>query len=82
MPVWPAHAPAADQATQVEFENEIVGGAIPPNYVPACEKGFREAANSGALIGFPVEVGAPSRRLAALLGTAMVLPQRTVPAGI
>ena len=41
---------------QVEFENNIVGTAIPAGYIPACEKGFREACNSGALIGFPVEV--------------------------
>jgi len=40
----------------VEFENNIVGTAIPAGYIPACEKGFREACNSGALIGFPVEV--------------------------
>jgi translation elongation factor EF-G len=42
--------------TNVEFANEIVGSAIPSNYIPAVEKGFREAANSGGLIGFPVEV--------------------------
>jgi elongation factor G len=33
-----------------------VGNAIPPNFIPACEKGFREAVNAGALIGHPVEV--------------------------
>ena len=44
---------------QVEFENNIVGTAIPAGYIPACEKGFREACNSGALIGFPVEVRSP-----------------------
>ena len=45
----------ADHPTKFEFENGIVGNAIPPNYVPAIEKGFREAVNSGALIGHPVE---------------------------
>lgn len=40
-----------------EFANEMVGTSIPPEYYPACEKGFREAANAGALIGAPVEVG-------------------------
>ena len=29
-----------------EFENMIVGQAIPSNFIPAIEKGFREAANS------------------------------------
>ena len=43
----------------MEFENNIVGTAIPAGYIPACEKGFREACNSGALIGFPVEVRSP-----------------------
>ncbi|KAL7258624.1 hypothetical protein ACSBR1_004693 [Camellia fascicularis] len=41
--------------TKFEFENMIVGQAIPSNFIPAIEKGFREAANSGSLIGHPVE---------------------------
>ncbi|KAJ7962082.1 Elongation factor G, mitochondrial [Quillaja saponaria] len=41
--------------TKFEFENMIVGQAIPSNFVPAIEKGFKEAANSGSLIGHPVE---------------------------
>lgn len=32
-----------------------MGNAIPPNFIPACEKGFREAVNAGQLIGHPVE---------------------------
>ncbi|KAI8569326.1 hypothetical protein RHMOL_Rhmol02G0270400 [Rhododendron molle] len=42
-------------ATKFEFENMIVGQAIPSNFIPAIEKGFKEAANSGSLIGHPVE---------------------------
>ncbi|KAG7025342.1 Elongation factor G-2, mitochondrial [Cucurbita argyrosperma subsp. argyrosperma] len=42
-------------STKFEFENIIVGQAIPSNFIPAIEKGFREAANSGSLIGHPVE---------------------------
>jgi hypothetical protein len=38
-----------------------VGNAIPPNFVPACEKGFREAVNAGQLIGHPVEVRGAGR---------------------
>lgn len=45
----------ADHPTKFEFVNGIVGNAIPPNFIPAVEKGFREAVNSGALIGHPVE---------------------------
>ena len=45
----------ADHPTKFEFENGIVGNAVPPGYIPAIEKGFREATNSGALIGHPVE---------------------------
>ena len=52
----PASTCAADHPTKFEFENGILGNAIPPNFIPACEKGFREAVNAGALIGHPVEV--------------------------
>lgn len=39
------------------FENALVGNNIPPEFHTAIEKGFREAANAGSLIGAPVEVG-------------------------
>lgn len=38
----------------VTFENKVVGGAVPREFVPAVEKGVREAALSGALAGYPV----------------------------
>lgn len=37
-----------------EFENRIVGGVIPKQYIPAVEKGVREAMEKGVLAGFPV----------------------------
>ena len=37
-----------------EFVNDIFGGAIPKNYIPAVEKGIIEAAQRGYLAGFPV----------------------------
>lgn len=40
-----------------EFVNQIVGGAIPTEYISACEKGFWESTTKGAIIGHPV-VGA------------------------
>jgi len=36
------------------FENKIVGGSIPKEYIPAVEKGFKEATESGVLAGYPV----------------------------
>jgi elongation factor G len=38
----------------IVFENKIVGGAIPKEYIPAVEKGVREATESGVLAGYPV----------------------------
>ena len=37
-----------------EFVNKIVGGAIPKEYIPAAEKGIREAMQAGMLAGYPV----------------------------
>lgn len=37
-----------------EFANEIFGGSIPKNYIPAVEKGILEAATRGYLAGYPV----------------------------
>ena len=39
----------------LQFENKIVGGVIPREYIPAVEKGFREAMKNGPLAGYPVE---------------------------
>jgi elongation factor G len=36
------------------FENKIVGGAVPKNYIPAVEKGVFEASKEGVLAGFPL----------------------------
>ena len=38
-----------------EFENKIVGGVIPKEFIPAVDKGIKEALNSGVLAGYPVE---------------------------
>jgi len=37
-----------------EFENRMIGNAIPPEFLPAIEKGFREAIEKGPLSGAPV----------------------------
>lgn len=39
----------------LEFVNEIVGGAIPREFIPSVQKGFEEAMINGPLAGFPIE---------------------------
>jgi elongation factor G len=43
-----------DRGSGLVFENKIVGGVIPQEYIPAVEKGVREAAETGVLAGYPV----------------------------
>ncbi|MCA9302075.1 elongation factor G [Candidatus Nomurabacteria bacterium] len=38
----------------IEFHDKIVGGSIPKEYVPAVEKGIREATEAGVVAGYPV----------------------------
>jgi elongation factor G len=42
------------RGTEFEFVNDIFGGAIPKNYIPAVEKGIKDAAARGYLAGYPV----------------------------
>jgi elongation factor G len=44
----------SDAALQYEFVDEVSGGVIPRNFIPAVDKGFREAVKEGRLIGFPI----------------------------
>jgi elongation factor G len=44
----------ADAVSTFEFVDDVVGGSIPREFIPACEKGFNEAIKKGNLIGFPV----------------------------
>src|SRR5690606_36170023 len=43
------------RGTGFEFSNEVVGGAIPGQYIPAVEKGVRQVLSEGAIAGFPIE---------------------------
>jgi elongation factor G len=43
-----------ESGSGIEFENAIVGGAIPKEYIPAIERGVREAAESGIRAGYPM----------------------------
>lgn len=51
--VWINVAPL-QRGEGFEFVNNIVGGAIPRNYIPAVEKGIRERMDRGLIAGFPV----------------------------
>ncbi|HCB02088.1 MAG TPA: elongation factor G, partial [Anaerolineae bacterium] len=43
-----------ERGSGIVFENKIVGGAIPKEYINPIEKGFKEAAENGVLAGYPV----------------------------
>ncbi len=43
-----------ERGSGIVFENKIVGGVIPKEYIPAVEKGVKEAVESGVLAGYPV----------------------------
>jgi len=43
-----------ERGKEFEFVDKIFGGAIPKNYIPAVEKGIREAMKEGVLAGYPV----------------------------
>ncbi|MGB4682745.1 MAG: elongation factor G [Firmicutes bacterium] len=44
----------AEPGTGLVFHNEITGGVIPKEYIPAVESGLREAMHNGVLAGYPV----------------------------
>lgn len=50
--VWFELAPR-EKDSGIEFVDRVVGGAVPKNYIPAAEKGLREAAARGYLAGYP-----------------------------
>ena len=44
-----------EQGSGYEFVNEIKGGVVPKEYIPAVDKGVQEAMQGGVLAGYPVE---------------------------
>ncbi|OGO25919.1 MAG: translation elongation factor G [Chloroflexi bacterium RBG_16_51_16] len=44
----------SERGSGLIFENKVVGGSVPREYIPAVEKGVKEAAESGVLAGYPV----------------------------
>jgi elongation factor G len=47
--------PGDPEKTGLDFVNEIVGGAIPKEFIPSVEKGFKSAMQNGVLAGYAVE---------------------------
>ncbi len=47
--------PADDDVKGLQFVNEVKGGNIPKEYIPAIEKGFKEAMLNGVLAGYPLD---------------------------
>ncbi len=52
--VWLRIEPYRDGEEHYEFVDQIVGGAIPKEYIPAVDKGIRQQLQNGVLAGFPL----------------------------
>ncbi len=52
--VWIEFSPIGDTNVQFEFEDAVVGGAVPRNFIPSVEKGLRENIVKGVLAGYPM----------------------------
>ncbi|SDU27417.1 elongation factor G [Halopseudomonas salegens] len=52
--VWIRFEPSGDEAEGLEFVNEIVGGVVPREYIPAVQKGIEEQMQNGVVAGYPL----------------------------
>ncbi|MEA5003449.1 MAG: elongation factor G, partial [Christensenella sp.] len=52
--VWIEFSPVPDGLADFIFEDKIVGGVVPRQYIPAVEKGLKESIKKGVLAGYPV----------------------------
>jgi elongation factor G len=52
--VWLKIEPLTGSEENYEFVNNIVGGVVPREYIPAVDKGIQEAMQSGVIAGYPV----------------------------
>jgi len=52
--VWIEFQPLDDSSEAFVFEDKIVGGVVPRQYIPAVEKGLRECIEHGVLAGYPL----------------------------
>ena len=52
--VWIEFSPIGDTSIDFEFEDAVVGGVVPRNFIPSVEKGLREHVRKGVLAGYPM----------------------------
>ena len=52
--VWIKFEPRGEEEEGLEFINEIVGGTVPKEYIPAVEKGIAEQMKNGVVAGYPL----------------------------
>jgi elongation factor G len=52
--VWLRVEPLTDSDESFVFVNEVVGGAVPKDFIPAVEKGVKEATANGVIAGYPM----------------------------
>lgn len=52
--VWIEFSPIGDTGIDFEFEDAVVGGVVPRNFIPSVEKGLRENIRKGVLAGYPM----------------------------
>ena len=52
--VWIEFSPITDSDAEFEFEDAVVGGVVPRNFIPSVEKGLRENIVKGVLAGYPM----------------------------
>ncbi|TVP87588.1 MAG: elongation factor G [Pseudomonadaceae bacterium] len=52
--VWIRFEPSGDEAEGLTFINEIVGGVVPREYIPAIQKGIEEQMQNGVVAGYPL----------------------------
>jgi elongation factor G len=51
---WIRFAPADEGQEGLEFHNEVVGGVVPKEYIPAIQKGIEEQMKNGVVAGYPL----------------------------
>jgi len=51
---WIRFAPADEGQEGLQFVNEVVGGVVPKEYIPAIQKGIEEQMKNGVVAGYPL----------------------------
>jgi elongation factor G len=59
-----------ERGSGITFEDKVVGGVVPKNFIPAAEKGLRESAMKGVLAGYPAVDFTPYSTARIMMSTA------------